>query len=516
MEYFYRVCTMFLTVLSLNIPIFADIPHKPSLGINLSGPADWNTEQPLVNVFHYSRKWVSQKPGMPWGKGPAIDLDEHGWVKKLEQDCAAETPLCLISGGHYPGGKYTVLYDGIGTMQFGGAKIIEQTPGRIIIDVNPNAGGIWLKITQTDPQNYLKNIRVIMPGYEKTYQDNPWRRDFLFRWQGFSALRFMDLMHTNNATISKWEDRPTMEDASFPSAGGVPLELLCDLANRLNSDPWFCMPHMADDDYVRQFARMVKDKLNPNLKVYVEYSNEVWNGQFKQNRYAADKGKELGFAEKPWEAAWKYTAYRSVQIFEIWEKEFAGKDRLIRVLPSQSANPAVAKAILSFQDAYKHADALAIAPYVSMNVRTKDADTIVALGIDGVLDRLEKESLPRTIEHIKQNKKIADEFGLKLIAYEAGQHMVGIQGAENINALTALLISANNTLRMGEIYTKYYKAWEEAGGDVMAVFSSVGRWSKWGSWGLMQYADDDPMSQPKMRATLLQAKAWGQSVDIPQ
>ena len=85
---------------------------QPRLGINLAGPADWNTELPFVDVFRVSRPWVSQKKGAAYGKGPELDLDEWGWVKRLQPSCFAESPLCTISGGHYPGGVYTVLYEG--------------------------------------------------------------------------------------------------------------------------------------------------------------------------------------------------------------------------------------------------------------------------------------------------------------------------------------------------------------------------------------------------------------------
>lgn len=37
------------------------------------------------------------------------------------------------------------------------------------------------------------------------------------------------------------------------------------------------MPHLADDDYYREFARLVKRTLRPDVKVYVEWSNEPWH-----------------------------------------------------------------------------------------------------------------------------------------------------------------------------------------------------------------------------------------------
>ncbi len=59
---------------------------------------------------------------------------------------------------------------------------------------------------------------------------------------------------------------------------GMPVEVMVKLANKLNVDPWFCLPHLCTDDYVTQFATYVRDHLNSNLVAYYELSNEVWNG----------------------------------------------------------------------------------------------------------------------------------------------------------------------------------------------------------------------------------------------
>ncbi|HEU4753218.1 MAG TPA: hypothetical protein VFU47_08915, partial [Armatimonadota bacterium] len=340
---------------------------RPRLGINLNGPADWNTELPFADVFHFSRTWISQRQGAPWGRGPKLALDAHGWITRLEPECWAETPLCTIEGGHYPAGDYTVLYRGEGELEFMNAAVVSRGPGRLVIRPDPACGGFFLRVKSTNPANYLREIRVLVPGAEGSYRTQPFREDFLRRWQGVASVRFMDWMQTNGSGIRRWAERPRVEDATY-TVKGVPLELMVDLANRLKADPWFCMPHQADDEYVREFARMVKQRLAPGLKVYVEYSNEVWNGGFEQNRWAGEEGRKLGVAEKPWEAAWRYTAYRSGQVFRLWEEAFGGRERLVRVLPSQAANAYVSQQVLTFQDAYRNADALAIAPYLSCNV----------------------------------------------------------------------------------------------------------------------------------------------------
>jgi len=495
---------------------------SPRLGMNLNGPADWNSELPFVDVFRLSRPWISQRKGDPWGKGPELALDEHGWVKRLEPDCWAETPLCTVGAGHYPGGQYTLLYDGQGKLEFWNVgAVVSSRPGRMVVEVDPSKGGFFLRLLETNPHDYVRNIRVIMPGFEDTYQDNPFHPVFLERWRGLACLRFMDWMRTNGSRIRTWADRPKLLDATF-SAKGVALEVMIDLCNRLNTDAWFCMPHLADDDYVHSFAAMVRQKLNPGLKVYVEYSNEVWNSRFPQTRYSWEKAKELGLGpeERPWEGGGMYYAQRSVEIFKIWEQVFGGRERLVRVLAWQSGNTWwMERIILPHHDAYKHADALAIAPYMGMSVPRQGkgltADQVAKWSVDQALDHLENESLPKSIRAIRATKEVADKHGLTLVAYEGGQHMVGVGGGENNDAMTRLFHAANAHPRMGRIYQEYFEAWTDAGGDLFCYFSSVGKWSKWGSWGIMQHYDDDPAASPKFMATMRWAKACGQPVRLP-
>lgn len=490
---------------------------NPKIGMNFAGPFDYSSEMPFVDVFRYSRPWASQAPNQPWGKGPPLDLDENGWVKRLTPSCSAEAPMCTIEGGHYPSGIYTVLFDGKGTINFtGAAQVRIRQPGRLRVQVDARKGGFFLVLRETDPADPVRNIRVIMPGHEATYEKDPWNPEFLKLWKGVDCIRFMDFMLTNNSKIEKWSDRPTMTTATF-SEKGIPLELLIDLANRLETNVWFCMPHKADDDFIQKFAEMVKEKLNPKSKIYIEYSNEVWNGMFSQNKHAAAKGREIRFLARPWEATWIYTAHRSLEIFAIWEKVL-GKERLIRVLPTQVVNTYISENILKYKDASKKADALAIAPYISLNVgpKTKPSlDEVSRWSVDQLLDYVEKEALPESKKWIGVNKKLADQYGLKLVAYEGGQHLSGIQGGENNQALTKLFHAANAHPRMGTIYEKHLEDWVSEGGDLFCNFSSMSVWTKWGSWGLLQYMDEDPTKSPKFQAVMKRAKALGQPVQVP-
>lgn len=491
---------------------------QPSVGINLIHPADWNTELPFVNVFHMSRPWISQRDGAGWGQGPALVLDEHGYPTQIEPGAFVETPLCLTDG-HYPKGQYTVFYEGQGELAFKQAKVVSEEPGKIVIACDPDRyDSFWLQVRQTDPEDHLRNIRVVMPGFADHYAEQVFTPHLLDLWRGMSVIRYMDWMQTNGSQIKTWDDRPKVGDATW-SKKGVPLEIMIELSNRLQIDPWFCMPHEADDDYVRQFAEMVNERLDPELRAYVEYSNEVWNGQFSQNRYAAQRGIDLGLADKPWVGAWHYTARRSVEIFKIWEEAFGDTTRFIRVLPSQAANPYVAKQVLKFEDAYRHADVLAIAPYMSFNVKDDDktlktAD-VVSWSVEQALDYMESVVLPDTYTEFTENKAVAEEHGLALVSYEAGQHMVGVGNATKNEALTKLLNEVNRHPRIGDIYMQYLNKWADSGGGVMAMWNSVGTYSRWGSWGLLEIYDQAPTTAPKYMAVKQWASSNGQDVVLP-
>ena len=95
---------------------------------------------------------------------------------------------------------------------------------------------------------------------------------------------------------------------------------------------------------------------------------------------------------------------------------------------------------------------------------------------------------------------VAVKYGLKLFAYEGGQHLVGIMGAENNAALTAVFKAANRSPRMRTLYAEYLQNWKNVGGDLFLHYSDVCGYTKWGNWGALESQDQAPASAPKFQA----------------
>jgi len=482
---------------------------RPGVGTNLSQVADYARELPFVDVFKTARPWIPQQQGTSWGQGPPLQLDANGWVTSLLPGQYAETIMldnALDDSPHFPAGDYTLLYDGQGRITFdqSSAFIVSHTPGRMVVHVAASQNGVFLMITATNPQNYIRNIRFIMPGFEAEAQSHPFNPEFLKRLSGFRVLRYMEWMLTNGSGVRDWRERALPSDYTF-SWRGVPLEVLVQLANTMHIRPWFNIPAMATDDYVRQFALLVDRKLDPHLRYYVEYSNETWNGSFSQNKWTQTQGLELGLNTNPTLAGIYYTALRAVQIFSQFDRR-----RVIRVMGAQVANSWASDQLLGFQKAFAFVDALAIAPYFNCDDTSRGgfgvlgdpstANQVVQMTVDQIVDVELAHINGCAKQQMVLNAAVAKKYGVLLVAYEGGQSLVGLGNSQNDAAMTSLFIEANRSPRMYDLYTQYLTNWVSAGGDVFVHFTDVTGATRYGSWGALEYQDQPPAEAPKHRA----------------
>jgi hypothetical protein len=66
---------------------------------------------------------------------------------------------------------------------------------------------------------------------------------------------------------------------------GLPYEVIVALINKTKSNVWINIPHNASIYYVTDMANFFKDNLNKDSKIFLELSNEVWNGGFAGQKY---------------------------------------------------------------------------------------------------------------------------------------------------------------------------------------------------------------------------------------
>jgi hypothetical protein len=469
----------------------------PRLGMNLAGVADWSPQWAFVNAFKAAREWEAHGP-----KPHAFDARGNPVLKPGQ---SVSTYLVRELGGHYPGGRYVVTWAGTGRVRvdrFDVARLASARPNRLEIDVKPADGGLLLEVSASAAADPVRDIRVTPAEFETAA--SPFHPLFLERLKPFGVIRFMGWQQTNNCPTRTWAERARPDDPRYSTPAGVPVEVMVDLANALGADPWLCVPHLADDDFVRRFAETVRGRLRPDRKVYVEYSNEVWNWGFEQARHADREGKRLRLGDP---AQQRFYAQRSVEVFRTFEAAFGGRGRLVRVLAAQAVNPWLGEQILTWKDAYKSADALAIAPYFGNDYGDpKNAAATSGLSVDRLLNNLAEEIDGPHRGHMRKSAALARKYGLELIAYEGGQHLVGHGGAENLQPLTDLFIAANRHPRMYDLTRRHLAHWSAEGGGLYAAFLYVGGPSKWGSWGTLEYQDQPIEQAHKYRALIDQMK----------
>jgi hypothetical protein len=523
-------------------PLVAQQPPLRPLGTNLTEVTDYSHQYPFVDIFRFSRQWLTQcrngedsgcsaANAFDTGEGGQLDLDAHGWVRSLPEP---SHPAIFTSAATYwdlpadfPAGRYVVLYQGEGLIQYGlGASKVAAASrsGRDVIDLNLARGGLLLRIAATNPSNYIRDIRVVAVDDEGSLGVKTFSQRFIDRLRPYESLRFMDWMRTNNSELVSWAERPKVTDARYSSDKGVPAEIMIELCNTLSKTPWFTMPHMASDSFVQSFAESTKAKLSSELPVYVEYSNEAWNSLFSQGDYIQQQGQntwpdslESGFTKRI-----NWYAKRSAEVCDIWKRVFAdAPQRVVCVVASQAANSWTAEEALRcpLWDGAPCVDhgisALAIAPYFGDYIGQESGRDVVSrwtADSDGGVQALFTEirsggllpggpdlgALDQSFGWIEQNQTVARRFNLQLVAYEGGQHLVGIGAAGNRAEITKLFTSANRDIQMGSIYSSYLDGWNARGGGLFMHFNDISSYSKFGSWGALEGMQDS--SSPKFEA----------------
>jgi hypothetical protein len=479
------------------------LPQQRSmnLGINLSQVNYYNREWVFVDAVKQAKPWVSTNPnGNPFDTGLTVQTDSNGWPI-LEAGEAAQTLMFSQTQGAYPAGQYICTYDGVGEIQFQwDAQESSDTPGRMVLDVNPTDAGILMRIAQSDLNDPIRNIKLWMPGFENA--PSPFHPLFLQRMSRFKVIRFMDWGRINSSDETvNWASRTRKHHFTQDSSNGVAIEYMIELCNALGADPWFCMPHTADENYITDFAERVQELLDPERKVYIEWSNEVWNSRFDVYHYVQQQS-----GASPFSGSWfDYWGEMLIITFKTWEEVFAGQEsRLVRVAAGQQANVWVTRKLTDRLSG--KLDAIACAAYFGENGADFDENTTAQDIINDALNRAIPDKSDRYYrDHGDLAADLSEDLGrtIRMIGYEGGQHYAD----DNRNTPYAQeLLDAQHLPGMFSAYLMNLNAFEQAGGDLMLPFNYVDRPGNHGAWGHLEHQDDSVESSEKFRALLYYIK----------
>lgn len=502
----------------------ANVDGRVQVGMNLAKINDWSSSDPFVDVFKMFRTWTAQDTTLPdwqpWdsGKTNEIPTDTNGWPTHLPftaSDGSTQYVHTILTDP-LPGGDYHIIIEGVGKIKFRGpvvspTNILNLAGGitEFTLQLPPNNNGsLQLLIYESLNSDPVRNIKIIRPGYTSNYQTQIFQPPYLNLLQPFVMLRLIDWGKTIDSPIVTWGDRTLEATYTQTRAQGVALEYMVELANTLQKDLWINIPHKADDNYVRQAARLLRDTVGPDQKIYVEYSNETWNGAYSETTYVQDQGQALNLDSNRWIAGNKFTALRSVQIWKIFQEEFGADARVRRVLATQVSYDTVTLTRLAavndpaINPDYLMPDVLAIAPYFGHNYTVNDIPPNAANypTVDEILNVTAPASIAEQQSYVRNHKAIADAQGVDLVCYEAGQHFVGVQGAQNDTTLTNILIAANRDARMYQRYADYLAMLDAEGVSRCIFYADIERPSNYGSWGVLEYLEQPVSEAPKYRA----------------
>lgn len=508
--------------------------NNPVLAYNTSSLLSWSSETPFLDLMKTSEPLEARKSDGSTvldagGLKQAGVLDANGWPTKIpagaDSISAAWNWHWYYSdeSGNARKGVYVVKYEGEGTLSLSGdAVVLRSEPGRVVFE-NQNGKGFRIDITSTDPQksgDYLRNIKVVEQKYEGLLDAgaiiNP-------EWAAIAGdvreLRFMRWMDTELPHIKSWNERATPESATWSEngQGGAPVEVMVRVANELGVDPWFTIPHTWDADFVRKFATYVRDNLDSGLKANYELSNEVWNSGFKVTRDYKEE------ATATWGNTFyghpdQYSMYgkKSVEMAQILDgvyKNTAHENDYAKILGVHTGYPSVTTRILEATSWKESGDPNYVAPhtlfdkvsgttYFGQDVLAKQSNvdqlnwhmnngTAYEWLTQKMLDPSFYTSIPQVMSALSSIKQIANGYGLKLTAYEGGQHIHHLFGLSNeVSRYSDFLEGYVASPQMRELYLTLWNEWQKVGEGPFMHYVDVLQNTIYGSWGLRETLDD--------------------------
>ncbi|HEX6640706.1 MAG TPA: fibronectin type III domain-containing protein, partial [Thermoanaerobaculia bacterium] len=299
--------------------------------------------------------------------------------------------------------------------------------------------------------------------------------------------------------------------------------------------------HLATADFMTKLAKLIRfgsDGVNPydapqldpvhpplnaNLKVYVEFSNEIWSSgfSFPQGNWAQEQAALAGLA-KP-----QFTARRFCDTWRIFQDVFGGTTRLVRVAAIFTAG------IDSYSRPFLQ-EIAAYGPTLSPPVRP-DVMAVTTYFGNGIQDYVHQQGFT-TAAHLQlafdewKRRILAGDsaagsgpdatgiggafsaslrtlpnetlgYTLPIVAYEGGPSLftdtIDSGGTTDDDGVTIFIKEMNRDPRIADVYRIHLDLAKSKGLWTHTPYTDTSPWSRFGQWGHLESLDQLPASAPK-------------------
>lgn len=467
---------------------------------------------------------------------------------------AAESPIAAT--GSFTNGRRIYVCDTT-AMQSIEVHAIGATP--------PSQIRVWLGDPESRFTSSLEG-QLFHPRLLQRIADRDW---------GF--IRFMDWGATNASPVMDWSDRrlpnhifqngiindrsPALDDEVSPGdrETGVAYEYMVALCNATNKNLWINVPHLASADFMTKLAKLIRfgsDGVNPydatnanpvfaplnsNLKVYIEYSNEIWSSgfSFPQGNWAEIEAGNAGLGSGMTGKA-RFNGRKFCETWSAFQSVFGGTTRLIRVAATFTANDTYTTSFLNEIDDYGPTLTPAVAPDVLA------VTTYFGNGIQDYVDEknftdghpfddpywtseLFASHLTDAFNEWKRRMMAGDAvqgagpdatgigggfsaglhdltetiFGtaLPILAYEGGPSLftddIDAGNTTADDGVTIFIEAMNRDPRIADLYRIHLDIARSKGLWTHTPYTDTSPWSRFGQWGHLETLDQFPETAPK-------------------
>ncbi|MBA4387854.1 MAG: hypothetical protein C0404_07725 [Verrucomicrobia bacterium] len=589
-----------------------DPASLPQVGCHPDGISYWGSAM-FANGMYQADGWSEYSNG--WGTAIAHwnvpQFDSNGFPRYLNPGMNLR---CIVYGLNNPAnaglvqGQFILTWQGDADVRFGGTFI----PGKSNCAATGRAlngrraylltsfGATTLTVLDINTNNPITSIALWLPDpadpNNSSLEGQLWHPLFLQRIRdtNWGLLRMMNLEDTNTNPQRDWSDRrpPThafmcgVLNPRSPATGysgnrgsGMAYEQMVDLCNTTSNDLWVCIPHLATDQFVTNLAQLIRygsdgilpytntvttpvhPPLSTNLRVYIEYSNEIWSwgDSFAQGQWAYDEAVKLGISKE------QFNARRFCQVWRTFQSVFGGTNRLVRVAAIFTANQSYTGPFLSEMKTYGAGLAPAVEPDViaattyfgngiqdwvhqkaQMQAGTSDPwfytgatfgsparPVSLAAGdpywtgqaLERHIQEAFREWTRRLLAGDAREGGGPDAVGIgggfdqwlrdlaatnfasakPIVAYEGGpsiytDYMDG--GDVRDDGITSFMVAMNRRAPIRDVYVMHLNMAKSKGLWMHMPFTLCSAWGKYGQWGHLEYSSQLPTNSPKYQFML--------------